>query len=118
MENSIANRLVQMWSPFEAASKQKLDCGMSLLVACLEVIEDAAPSAMAGVEKKQLALRVLEQLVDRPQNFPKPVVAFLLTMLNNPEVLSSTIDTVVLACKGGVRVNKRRWLNVVSSCCK
>ncbi len=114
MEASITNRLLQMWSPFEAASKQKLDCGMSLLVACLEAIEEAAPSAMAGAEKKQIALSVLERLADRPQSFPKPVVAFLLTMLANPEVLSSTIDTVVLACKGGVRVNKRRWF----SCCK
>ncbi len=114
MESSIANRLVQMWSPFEVASKQKLDCGMSLLVACLEIIEEAVPASMAGAEKKQMALRILEQLADRPQNFPKPVVAFLLTMLSNPEVLSSTIDTVVLACKGGVRVNKRRWF----PCCK
>lgn len=109
METAIATRLVRMWSPFEAASKQKLDCGMSLLVACLEAVEEAAPAAMAGVEKKQIAVRVLEQLADRPQSFPKPVVAFLLTMLSNPEVLSSTIDTVVLACKGGVRVNKKRW---------
>jgi len=114
MEVSVENRLVKMWSPFETASKQKLDCGMSLLVACLEAIEEAAPTAMAGAEKKQIALRVLKQLADRPQNFPKPVVFFLQTMLNNPEILSSTIDTVVLACKGGVRLNKMRLF----ACCK
>lgn len=112
MDISIVNRLVAMWSPFDTTSKQKLDCGMSLLVACLEAVEEAAGD-MSGADKKEVALRVLEKVADRPQHFPKPVIAFLLNMLSNPEVLSSTIDTVVLACKGGVKVNKRRLF----ACC-